>query len=344
MLLSEYQSSGKVFIIAEIAQAHDGSFGILSSMVRSAASAGVDAVKFQMHIAEAESSQQEPFRKRFSKVDKSRFDYWKRMELSFDQWKELKNLCAECGVEFLVTPFSNTAVEMLEMLDVQRFKVGSGDLTNILMLRRLADLGKEVILSTGLSTTAELDLAVDILQGKRTPFSILQCTTEYPTSADQIGLGRIPYFRERYGCPVGLSDHSGQIFPGIGAAAIGATIIEAHITFDKRMFGPDATSSLNVTEFETLVSGVRFIEKSLGMGPEKDQVDGSEKLREIFGRSLAVNKNLAKGTKITLSDLEGKKPSSAGIPVQEIDNILGKKLIVSKEKWDFLQKNDFEFD
>ncbi len=134
MKLTEYESTGRTFIVAEIAQAHDGSIGILHSLVDAAAATGVDAVKFQVHIATAESSNLEPFRVEFSTVDKTRFDYWKRMELSVEQWADLKSRCEAAGVEFLATPFSNAAVDLLESIGVMRYKLGSGDLANPLLL------------------------------------------------------------------------------------------------------------------------------------------------------------------------------------------------------------------
>jgi N,N'-diacetyllegionaminate synthase len=341
MKLTEYESTGRTFVVAEIAQAHDGSVGILHSLVDAAAAAGVDAVKFQVHIAEAESSALEPFRVRFSPVDANRFDYWKRMELSAVQWADLKRRCEAAGVEFLATPFSNAAVDLLESIGVVRYKVGSGDLANPLLLERLARTGKEVILSTGLGALEEIDAAVAILRERQVPVAMLQCTTKYPTAAQDIGLPWLGTLRERYACPVGLSDHSGTIYAALGAVALGATVIEAHITFDRRMFGPDAKASLTVDEFAELVRGVRFMEQARGQGPDKTVDEGKQELRRMFGKALAVNRDMQAGETIRFEDLESKKPADGGLSVVKMAQVVGSKLNKTKKRWDFLTQEDF---
>ncbi len=340
MKLADYESGGRTFIIAEIAQAHDGSVGILHSMVDAAAGAGVDAVKFQVHIAEAESSALEPFRVRFSSVDATRFDYWKRMELSVEQWADLKRRCEAAGVEFLATPFSNAAVDLLESIGVRRYKVGSGDLANPVLLERLARTGKEVILSTGLGALEEIDAAVAFLRGRGVPVAVLQCTTKYPTAPADIGLSWLSRLRERYGCPVGLSDHSGTIYAPLGAAALGAVILEAHITFDRRMFGPDAKASLTVDEFAEVVKGTRFLEAARGNGPDKVVDEGKGELRRMFGKALAVNRDMQAGDVLQFEDLEGKKPTDGGLPVAKMARVIGRKLGRAKKRWDFLTPDD----
>ena len=342
MTLTEYQRDGRTFVIAEIAQAHDGSVGILHSLLEAVAAIGVDAVKFQVHIADAESSPLEPFRVRFSSVDATRFDYWKRMELSVAQWKELKARCDVLGVEFLATPFSNAAVDLLETLGVQRYKIGSGDAANPLLLEKITRTGKEVILSTGLGVLDELDIAVEMFRQHQLPYALLQCTTRYPTSASDVGLAWLARFRERYGCPVGLSDHSGTIFPGLGAVALGAVAVEAHVTFDRRMFGPDAGASLTVDEFAQLVKGIRFLEQARGDGPDKVLDEAKGELRRMFGKSLAVNRDLPAGHVLQFDDLEGKKPSDGGISVGEMPQVIGRVLARDKQCWDFLARDDLK--
>jgi N-acetylneuraminate synthase len=342
MILTDYERSGRTFIVAEIGQAHDGSLGILHSLIDSVAGTGVDAIKFQVHIAAAESSPLEPFRVNFSPVDATRFDYWKRMEFSLSQWQEIKDRCENLGVEFLATPFSNAAVDLLEALSVVRYKVGSGDLTNPLLLEKLARTGKEIILSTGLCTFEEMDNAVAFLRKCGVPHALMQCTTKYPTTASDIGLARIRQLRERYGCSVGLSDHSGAIFAGLGAVALGAAAIEAHVTFDKRMFGPDSAASLTIKEFVELVKGVRFLELARGDGPDKQIDDRKSDLRRIFGKALAVNRDMQAGAVVNLEDLEGKKPSDQGIPVDQFRSVVGRRLIGDRRRGDFLREGDLD--
>jgi N,N'-diacetyllegionaminate synthase len=342
MKISDFESNGHTFIVAEIGQAHDGSLGILHSLIDSVAATGVDAIKFQVHIAEAESSPLEPFRVKFSSVDATRFDYWKRMELTPLQWRDIKTRCENRGVEFIATPFSNAAVDLLEELSVIRYKVGSGDLTNPLLLEKLARTGKEIILSTGLCTFEEINNAVVFLRKFGVPCALMQCTTKYPTTATDVGLARISQLRERFGCSVGLSDHSGTIFAGLGAVAVGATVIEAHVTFDKRMFGPDAIASLTIDEFSELVRGVRFLELARGEGPDKEINDSRGDLRRIFGKALAVNRDMQAGTVVAFADLEGKKPSDQGIPVSQLMHVVGRRLVGARRRWDFLREGDLE--
>lgn len=344
MKLADYQVAGKTYIIAEIGQAHDGSVGILHSLIRAAAATGVDAVKFQVHIADAESSPLEPFRIKFSPVDATRFDYWKRMELSTEQWIEVKRICDECNVEFLATPFSNAAVDLLEDIGVKRYKVGSGDASNLLLLKKIGRTGKEVILSTGLSSLDELDISVKFVRSLGLPFAIMQCTTKYPTSAEDIGLEWMSLFSERYQCPVGLSDHCGEAFAGIAAVALGAVAVEAHITFDKRMFGPDAVASLTVDGFAELVRGIRFTEIARGNRRGMLLDDKKKDLRRMFGKALALNRDLHKGHVIAFEDLEGKKPADAGIEVNKYNDIIGKKLKIHKKRGDFLTYDDIVTD
>lgn len=342
MNLTEFEHAGRTFVVAEIAQAHDGSLGILQSLVDAVAATGVDAIKFQVHIADAESSALEPFRVRFSPVDATRYDYWKRMELPLLEWRRLKERCESLGVEFLATPFSNAAVDLLEDVGVDRYKIGSGDVANPLLLERIAKTGKEVILSTGLGSLEELDAAVALLRARKSPYAVLQCTTRYPTAAEDVGLAWLARFRERYGCPVGLSDHSGTIYAGLGAVALGAVVVEAHVAFDKRMFGPDARASLTVDEFAQMVEGIRFLEKARASGPDKALDEGKRELRRMFGKSLAVNRDLLAGHVLSFDDLEGKKPAGAGVDVGELEQVIGRALLREKRAWEFLQQDDLK--
>lgn len=336
--IADYERRKSVFIVAEVAQAHDGSLGILHSFIDASAQAKVDAVKFQMHIAEAESSAHEPFRVKFSREDATRYDYWQRMTLTPEQWMGVKEHCDQAGVEFLVTPFSNAAIDLLERVGMTRYKIGSGDIANALLIERVARTGKEAILSTGLGTLAEIKSAVDRLRAHGV--AVLQCTTRYPTLPEDIGLEAIPMLRQELQCPAGLSDHSGSIYAGVAAAAIGASVVEAHITFDKRMFGPDAAASLTVDEFGKLVEGIRFVERARSGDAGKTLNPELEQLRGMFGRSIAVNRDLPAQHVVQFGDLESKKPAGMGLPANNLDGVLGRTLKHAKSRWDFLQEDD----
>lgn len=329
-----------VFIIAEIAQAHDGSLGLLHSYIDAISKTGVDAIKFQTHIAEAESSIHEPFRVNFSYEDKTRLDYWKRMEFTLEQWKGIKKHCDEVGLEFMSSPFSNAAVDLLEEVGVKRYKIGSGEVNNFLLLEKIARTGKPVILSSGMSSYEELDKTTAFLKQKNIEFSILQCTTSYPTKPKQFGLNIIQELKERYQVKVGFSDHSSKIETCIAATALGAEILEFHVVFDKEMFGPDSKSSLTIGETTKLVEAVRNIEVSLDNLIDKKENSQFSELKNIFEKSLAINKNLSKNHIITFDDLETKKPKGYGILASEYQNVIGKKINADMKKWDFLNEDD----
>ncbi|WP_219704234.1 N-acetylneuraminate synthase family protein [Marinomonas lutimaris] len=329
-----------VFIIAEIGQAHDGSLGILHSYIDAVAETGVDAIKFQTHIADAESSEFEKFRVNFSYVDKTRRDYWERMSFTKAQWKAIKQHCDDVGLEFISSPFSISAVELLENLGVKKYKFGSGEISNMLMLETVCKTGKDIILSSGMSCFNELDKAVGIVEGYGNKLTLLQCTTKYPTFPEDVGLNVITEMKKRYGVDVGLSDHSGNIFPSLAAVSLGASMIEAHVVFDKRMFGPDSSSSLTVDAFKTLVTGVHDISKMLSNPIDKNDIAEKLELKKMFGKSLAVRKALPSGHIITIEDLETKKPAGYGIPASDFKSIIGKKLNKSLDQWAFLTEND----
>ena len=306
----------QVYLIAEIGQAHDGSLGILHSYIDAIAETGVDAIKFQTHIAEAESSLAEPFRINFSYEDATRFDYWKRMSFTKEQWAEIKQHCEDKGLEFLSSPFSQAAVDLLESIGVARYKIGSGEVSNFLMLEKIAKTGKPIILSSGMCSFEELDAAVAFLQSFGNELSILQCTTSYPTPPERIGLNVISELKIRYpNISIGLSEHTGKIATGIAAATLGAEILEFHAVFDRRMFGPDASSSLTIDEVSVLVDAVRFIEKAIQHPIDKNDLSPYVDLKKIFEKSIAVNKDLEKGHVLTFDDLEAKKPAKQGLAV-----------------------------
>ena len=329
-----------MYIIAEIAQAHDGSLGMVHAYIDAVAKTGCDAIKFQTHIAAAESSIHEPFRVQFSKQDATRFEYWKRMEFTLEQWIEIKQHCDEVGLEFMSSPFSNAAVDLLKEVGVKRYKIGSGEVNNFVLLEKIAQTSKPVIISSGMSSYNELDKTVAFLKSRNVSYSILQCTTAYPTKPKEFGLNVIQELKNRYNVPVGFSDHSSTVEACIAATALGAEILEFHVVFDKEMFGPDAKSSLTIEETTNLVKAVRNIEIALKYPVDKNDNSKFTDLKQIFEKSLAINKDLKKGHCITFSDLETKKPKGYGILASDYENTLGKKLNKDLTQWSFLNDKD----
>lgn len=314
-------------VIAEIAQAHDGSLGQAHAYIDCAASAGADAVKFQTHIADAESTVHEPWRVKFSKQDETRFDYWKRMEFTPEQWAGLKIHAEEKKLIFLSSPFSGKAVELLRSLKMVTWKVASGELTNLPMIREMAHDGKPLMLSTGMSPLSEIDAAVEVVRNANVPFAIFQCTTQYPSPPEAIGLNVLDELRSRYDCAVGLSDHSGTIYPALAAsAAHRVEIIEVHLTMSRDMFGPDVAASVTPAELQTICDGIRFIEKMRSSPIDKANISGdAAALRDIFFKSVVAAQDLPAGTVLTRAHLDLKKPGN-GIPAAQIDAVIGKTL------------------
>ena len=331
-----------MLIIAEVGQAHDGSLGNAHAFIDALANTGVNIIKFQTHIAEAESSIHEPFRIKFSYEDETRYDYWRRMEFSLDQWKSLADHCTEVAIEFMSTPSSLAAVDLLEKVGVKRYKVGSGDVNNLLLLKKIAMTSKPIILSTGMSTIDEIQEALNLIEENGNHFSILYCTSKYPTQPSDIDLDLIEKYKSTFNCPVGFSDHSGTIYPCLAAVALGCDIVEFHVAFDKRMFGPDSTSSLTMDEVKYLVTGIKYINEANITTVDNAVNNNMEKMKSIFGKSLSVNKNLDKGHIITFEDLESKKPPGYGISTSCYQDILGKKLKFIKQKNEFLNFEDLE--
>ena len=203
-------------------------------------------------------------------------------------------------------------------------------------------LEKPILLSTGMSSFDELDQTINFLKNYRNEVSILQCTTSYPTNPKEWGLNVIKELKKRYKIPVGFSDHSGDIYACLSATALGAEILEFHAVFDKKLFGPDSKASLTIEQISNLVKGVHQIKASLNNPVDKTDNSKFSKLKEIFEKSLSINKYLPRGAKITFEDLEAKKPSNMGMPAKDFRKVLGKKLIRNRKQWDFLSVNDFE--
>ncbi|SDH03389.1 N-acetylneuraminate synthase family protein [Psychroflexus sediminis] len=328
------------YLIAEVGQAHEGSLGMLHAYIDAVSKTGVDAIKFQTHIAHAESSIHEPFRVKFSKQDQTRYAYWERMSFSQEQWNEIGEHCKEAGLDFISSPFSNAAVDLLETAGVMQYKIGSGEVNNFLLLEKIAQTKKPVILSSGMSSWDELNESIEFLKCRNVDYSVLQCTTSYPTQPEEWGLNVIQELKNQFKVKTGYSDHSGSITSAISAMALGAEILEFHVVFHKEMFGPDVTSSLTLDQVRQVVKARDGI--SLALSHPVNKADNSRfgSLKSIFEKSLAVNKALKKGHVLTFDDLEAKKPKGYGIDASQFKSVIGKKLKIDKQEWDFLNKED----
>jgi N,N'-diacetyllegionaminate synthase len=313
-------------LIAEVAQAHDGSLGLAHAFIDAASEAGVDAIKFQTHLAAEESTLDEPFRVRFSQQDPTRFQYWQRMEFTPEQWGELAAHARQRDLIFLSSAFSVAAVDLLRTIGMPAWKIGSGEFASPDLWRAMAATGAPVIFSTGMATRAEIGTAVAAFRAAGLPFALMQCTSAYPTSLEDVGLNVIDELRMEFGCPVGLSDHSGSIFPGLAALARGADLLEFHVTFDRRMFGPDVPASLTFDEAQLLVRMRHALDTMDSHPVDKDAMaEELRGLRAMFGKSLAPVQPIAAGTVLRPEMIATKKPGG-GIPLEAAEQIAGRRL------------------
>jgi N,N'-diacetyllegionaminate synthase len=317
---------GRCLVIGEVALTHDGSLGLAHAFVDAIAASGADAVKFQAHIAAAESTPAEPFRVKFSKQDATRYEYWQRMEFTEEQWRGLAEHCRDRGVLFIASPFSTQAVEMLNRIGQPLWKIASGETGNCQLLDSVLETGSPVLLSTGMSLLAEIDAAVARVKARGRTVGVFQCTTAYPCPPEKIGLNLVPFYRDRYDCWVGLSDHSATIYPGLAGVAVGMDMLELHVTLSREMFGPDVIASVTTTELRQLVDGIRFVERMRAHPLDKDALAAEmAPMRRLFTRSIVAKDALPAGTVLGHEHLAIKKPGT-GLPPDRLDDIVGRRL------------------
>lgn len=331
------------YIIAEIAQTHDGSLGSALAFIELAKDCGADAIKFQTHIAAEESTAREPWRKRFSQQDESRYDYWKRMEFTFAQWQVLKRHADDVGIAFVSSPFSVKACEWLRELGMRTWKIASGEVHNRELMDWILATGDPIILSSGLSLGDESRRVLRQLCDGSRQVAFLHCTTQYPTPASQVGLNVFSAFKsEFFDIPVGLSDHSGQIHPAVVATYLGADIIEVHLTMHPKMFGPDVKSSLTPEQLTGLVQGTRFAWEMRNNPVDKsEQLAGLQNERNIFTRSLVAARDVAVGETVDAAMLAYKKPGG-GLPYEDLSQLVGKTLRRSMMRDELINLNDVQ--
>lgn len=314
------------FVIAEVAQNHDGSLGTAHAYIDAVARSGAQAIKFQTHIADAESTLAEPFRVQFSCQDKTRYAYWQRMEFTTEEWRGLAQHAAERQLVFLSSPFSLAAVELLDDLGMSAWKVASGEIENLPLLERMARTGRPVLLSSGMTTWDAFDRAVACVRALDARVGVFQCTTAYPCPPERLGLNVLAELRARYACPVGLSDHSATIYAGLAAATLRADMLEVHVTFSRECFGPDVIASVTTAELRELVAGIQFIEKAHANPVDKEALAVElADMRRVFGRSIVAAHALPAGHRLTASDVLCKKPGS-GLPAARLQDVVHRTL------------------
>ena len=238
----------------------------------------------------------------------------------------LKQHADEAGLLFLSSPFSDQAIDLLRRVGVAAWKIASGEVSNLPMLEKLAATRLACILSTGMNPLAEVDAAVSTIRDHSAPVCVLQCTTAYPCPPGKIGLNVMTQLRDRYDCPVGLSDHSGTIYPGLSAATLGASVVEVHVTLSRESFGPDVPASVTTSELCQLVEGIRFTEQMINHPVDKEAMATElAPLRSLFGKSLVTRTELTAGTILESQHLALKKPGT-GIPASRLGEMLNRRV------------------
>ncbi len=329
------------YIIAEVAQAHDGNINIAHAFIDAVANTkAADAIKFQTHFADEESMPEEKWRKKFSRVAETRFEYWKRMEFSEDQWVEIKYHCQEVGLDFLSSPFSLKAAKLLSKIGMQTWKIASGEVTNFPMLDYIANLGgQKFIISTGLCSTKELEECIKRIRTNKNQVEILACISKYPAPIGEINLKYMDSLGKKFQCKTGLSDHSASIYPCLTAYTQGATTLEVHVSFHRDYFGPDNPASLMLEDLTELRHGLDQIQVIMSPAGDVDKKN-TDAMRSLFLKSIVVNENMSKGQKIQLNHLAFKKPGT-GISASEYEKVVGSELLCDKLAGELLRYGDF---
>ena len=322
-------------IIAEIGSSHDGSFGNAKKLIEESFKCGANIVKFQLHIPDFEMLKNAPSPKYFKVED--RYNYFKRTNFSLEQLNELKEHTEKHSMEFMVSPFSEEALDILKKIDVKYIKVASGEVTNHKLLEEISKTGKKVFLSTGMSSWAEIDKALEILKKKKT--TIMQCSSIYPCPEENIGLNIILEMQKKYRIPVGFSDHYLGSAAGFAAAALGACVIEKHITFSRRMYGSDAPYAMELSEFAEYVKGIKSIWQMNKNPVNKNNLKKYKEMKKVFEKSIIINKKMKKNEIITENDLSFKKPGD-GVSSIHYKKIIGKRLKNNVNKNHKLKQKD----
>jgi N,N'-diacetyllegionaminate synthase len=317
----------KVFIIAEAGVNHNGSISLAKKLIDTAVEAKVDAVKFQTFISEnviSKYAEKADYQKTTTGIKESQLEMVKKLELSFDDFIELKKHCESKGIMFLSTAFDIDSMQFLKTLNIGLWKVPSGEITNLPYLQKIGSYNEEVIFSTGMSTLGDIENALKILIGSGTSrenITILHCNTEYPTPMCDVNLIAMLTIKNAFGVNIGYSDHTLGIEISLAAVAMGATVIEKHFTLDKSFPGPDHLASLEPAELIAMVKGIRNIENALGSAIKLPSASESKNIK-IARKSIHLAKDVKKGHVFSMNNLTVKRPGN-GISPLFINDIVG---------------------
>lgn len=332
----------KPYLIAEIGQAHEGSINMAHNYISEIKKSGASAVKFQCHFAEHESSKLDTFRvKPQYDCYKSRYDYWKKMEFTPEEWSGLYKHAKSKKLDFICSPFSEYSVDLLNKSGVDIFKIASGEILNFELLRKINKTKKKLILSTGLTQLSELKKIFKKINKKKI-LSVLYCVSKYPTPPIDINLNSMKLIKNNFKVETGVSDHSGTIFPSLAAYIHGGSCFEVHVVFDKKMKNFDSDSSINFNELSQLKEGLDFyhIMKQSKSNFKKLNIH-QIKYRKLFLKNAVLRKNLRQGDKIIKKDFIFLKPK-IGIGMDDLHLYIGKTVRRNLPKKHYLEKKDLK--
>lgn len=324
----------KTLIIAEAGVNHNGQLDLAKKLIEVAANAGADYIKFQTFKADnlvSRDALKAEYQKKLTGKSESQYEMIKKLELSKDDHFQLKHFCDNARIKFLSSPFDNDSIDLLEELEVELYKIPSGEITNYPYLKKLAGLHKSLIISTGMSTMDEVGAALDILTKNGTEkeqIVILHANTEYPTPFDDVNLKAMLTMQETFGIKVGYSDHTRGIEIPIAATAMGASVIEKHFTLDHKLPGPDHKASLEPDELKQMVNAIRHTELALGNGI-KGPSPSEKKNITVVRKSLYSRKAIKRGEPFTAENLIAKRPGDGLSPM------MWKEIIGMNAKRDF---------
>jgi len=315
-------------IIAEAGVNHNGDMELAKRLIDIAADAGADLVKFQTFTVERLASQSAPkadYQNQTTDPVESQFAMLKQLELSMQMHEVLIAHCQQRNIGFFSTGFDIQSLDYLVSLGAERFKIPSGEITNLPYLRHVGGLGKPVILSTGMATLGEIEAALEVLEMAGTPrtqITVLHCNTEYPTPMQDVNLRAMCGIRDAFGVAVGYSDHTAGIEVPIAAVALGATVIEKHLTLDRNLPGPDHKASLEPDEFAAMVHSIRNIEQVMGDGIKRPSPSEAKNM-PIARKSLVAAKQIRAGEQFTAENITAKRPGT-GITPMRWDEVVGR--------------------
>lgn len=308
-----------VFIIAEAGVNHNGDIGLAKQLIDAAAESGANAVKFQTFISEkivSRSAGKANYQKETTDSDESQIDMLRRLELRFQDFRELKRYCEQKGIMFLSTAFDICSADFLYDLGLPLFKIPSGEITNYPLLKTIGQFKKRVIMSTGMSELKDIEAAINVLKEQGTSdIILLHCNTQYPTPFSDVNLRAMNELKKHFGLPVGYSDHTKGIEVPIAAAAMGAVVIEKHFTLDNNMEGPDHKASLEPDELAKMVASIRNIETALGSGI-KTVTDSERENIAAARKSIVAAAHINKGEVLTDQNLTVKRPGTGISPMR----------------------------